>query len=69
MHREGRSRPNSSQIQETLLYTWTRKFKQLLESSLGWEFQLGSAVDGIYFEENDEYAPVVEMLDDEALVG
>jgi len=22
MHREGRSRPNSSQIQETLLYTW-----------------------------------------------
>ncbi|XP_014502943.1 protein AAR2 homolog [Vigna radiata var. radiata] len=47
----------------------TRKFKELLESSLGWEFQLGSAVDGIYFEENDEYAPVVEMLDDEAVVS
>ncbi|KAG2391308.1 uncharacterized protein HKW66_Vig0129310 [Vigna angularis] len=51
------------------LLKWTRKFKELLESSLGWEFQLGSAVDGIYFEENDEYAPVVEMLDDEALVS
>ncbi|KOM47015.1 hypothetical protein LR48_Vigan07g071900 [Vigna angularis] len=51
------------------LFLQTRKFKELLESSLGWEFQLGSAVDGIYFEENDEYAPVVEMLDDEALVS
>ncbi|XP_028794826.1 protein AAR2 homolog isoform X1 [Neltuma alba] len=47
------------------LLSWTRKFKELLESSLGWEFQQNSAVDGIYFEENDEYAPVVEMLDDE----
>jgi len=36
------------------LFLQTRKFKELLESSLGWEFQLGSAVDGIYFEENDE---------------
>ena len=71
----------------------TRKFKELLESNLGWEFQQSSAVDGIYFEENDEvtiwiylncfdlcevcfihgpnwftlqFAPVVEMLDDEA---
>jgi len=32
----------------------TRKFKELLESNLGWEFQQSSAVDGIYFEENDE---------------
>ncbi|KAF7831073.1 protein AAR2-like protein isoform X1 [Senna tora] len=48
------------------LLSWTRKLKELLESSLGWEFQENSAVDGIYFEENDEYAPVVEMLDDEA---
>ncbi|XP_054797985.1 uncharacterized protein LOC129303018 isoform X2 [Prosopis cineraria] len=48
------------------LLSWTRKFKELLESSLGWEFQQNSAVGGIYFEENDEYAPVVEMLDDEA---
>lgn len=46
----------------------TRKFKELLERNLGWEFQQSSAVDGIYFEENDEYAPVVEMLDDEAPV-
>ncbi|XP_044468855.1 protein AAR2 homolog isoform X2 [Mangifera indica] len=42
----------------------TRKFRELLESSLGWEFQQSSAVDGIYFEENDEYAPVVEIFDD-----
>ncbi|PNX82017.1 AAR2 protein family [Trifolium pratense] len=45
---------------------WTRKFKELLENSLGWEFQQNSAVDGLYFDENDEFAPVVEMLDDEA---
>ncbi|KAG4953390.1 hypothetical protein JHK87_038984 [Glycine soja] len=50
------------------LLKWTRKFKELLERNLGWEFQQSSAVDGIYFEENDEYAPVVEMLDDEAPV-
>ncbi|TYG99142.1 hypothetical protein ES288_A10G172000v1 [Gossypium darwinii] len=42
----------------------TRKLKELLENSLGWEFQQKTAVDGIYFEENDEYAPVVEMLDE-----
>lgn len=78
----------------TFLSLQTRKFKELLERNLGWEFQQGSAVDGIYFEENDEvsicvylscfatcntfvhrpywftlqYAPVVEMLDDEAQV-
>ncbi|KAK2430793.1 AAR2 protein family [Trifolium repens] len=45
---------------------WTRKFKELLENSLGWEFQQSSAVDGLYFDENDEFAPVVEILDDEA---
>ncbi|TKY56741.1 AAR protein [Spatholobus suberectus] len=50
------------------LLKWTRKFKELLENNLGWEFQQSSAVDGIYFEENDEFAPVVEMLDDEAPV-
>ncbi|KAB2018933.1 hypothetical protein ES319_D08G264300v1, partial [Gossypium barbadense] len=46
------------------LLSWTRKLKELLENSLGWEFQQKSAVDGIYFEENDEYAPVVEMLNE-----
>ncbi|KAH9739121.1 AAR2 protein family [Citrus sinensis] len=46
------------------LLTWTRKLRELLENSLGWEFQQSSAVDGMYFEENDEYAPVVEMLDE-----
>ncbi|KAJ4823628.1 hypothetical protein Tsubulata_032163, partial [Turnera subulata] len=32
----------------------TRKLKELLESNLGWEFQQSSAVDGLYFEEDDE---------------
>lgn len=36
------------------LLTWTRKLKELLENILGWEFQQNSAVDGIYFEEDDE---------------
>lgn len=48
------------------LLSWTRKLKELLESNLGWEFQHNSAVDGVYFEENDEFAPVVEILGDEA---
>lgn len=38
----------------TFLSLQTRKFKELLERNLGWEFQQSSAVDGIYFEENDE---------------
>ncbi|GFP80668.1 putative cyclin-d6-1 [Phtheirospermum japonicum] len=38
--------------------------KVLLEESFGWEIQQNSAADGIYFDENDEYAPVVEILDD-----
>ncbi|KAF8048252.1 hypothetical protein N665_2591s0007 [Sinapis alba] len=46
------------------LLSWTRKFKELLENRLGWEFQKKSDVDGIYFDEDDEYAPVVEMLDE-----
>lgn len=46
------------------LLTWTRKLRELLENSLGWEFQRKSAMDGLYFEEDDEYAPVVEMLDE-----
>ncbi|XP_043693918.1 protein AAR2 homolog [Telopea speciosissima] len=46
------------------LLTWTRKLKELLEDTLGWEFQQSNAVDGIYAEEDDEFAPVVEILDD-----
>ncbi|KAK4410133.1 protein AAR2 [Sesamum angolense] len=45
------------------LLSWTRRLKELVEDSLGWHFQQNSAVDGIYFEEDDEYAPVVEILD------
>ncbi|KAK4564931.1 hypothetical protein RGQ29_006824 [Quercus rubra] len=41
-----------------------RKLKELLENNLGWEFQLNSVANGIYFEEDDEFAPIVEMLDD-----
>ncbi|XP_074287419.1 uncharacterized protein LOC141612515 [Silene latifolia] len=46
------------------LLTWTRKLRELLENTLGWEFQQKSTVDGLGFEEGDEYAPVVEMLDE-----
>lgn len=46
------------------LLTWTRKLKELLESNLGWEFQRNIAVDGLHFDEDDEFAPVVENLDD-----
>lgn len=51
------------------LLTWTRKLEELLENILGWEFQQNSAVDGIYFEEDDEFAPVVEMLDESSFNG
>ncbi|KAL5573907.1 hypothetical protein UlMin_023504 [Ulmus minor] len=47
------------------LLLWTRRLKELLENNLGFEFEQKNAVDGIYFEENDEFAPMVEMLDDE----
>ncbi|XP_058087854.1 uncharacterized protein LOC131234883 [Magnolia sinica] len=43
------------------LLSWTRKLKGLLETTLGWDFQ-NDAADGIYGED-DEYSPVVEMLD------
>ncbi|XP_009802816.1 uncharacterized protein LOC107793749 isoform X1 [Nicotiana tabacum] len=45
------------------LLTWTRKLRELLEQTLGWDFQQNSAVDGMYLEEDDEFAPMVEMLD------
>ncbi|KAK9950951.1 hypothetical protein M0R45_006414 [Rubus argutus] len=50
------------------LLSWTRKLKALLESNFGWEFQQNSAVDGLYFEEDDEFTPVVETLDDQVRV-
>ncbi|CAL5324412.1 unnamed protein product [Camellia sinensis] len=46
------------------LLSWTRKFKELLEDTLGWDFQQENAVDGMYCEEDDEFAPVVVLLDD-----
>ncbi|KAF5457500.1 hypothetical protein F2P56_021599 [Juglans regia] len=46
------------------LLSWTRKLQELLENNLGWEFKPNSAVDGMYFEEDDEFAPVVETCDD-----
>lgn len=41
------------------LLTWTRKLKELLENSLDWKFQNNAASDGISFDEDDEFAPVV----------
>ncbi|XP_074332473.1 uncharacterized protein LOC141670493 isoform X3 [Apium graveolens] len=46
------------------LISWTRKVKELLETTLGWSFLQSDTIDGIYFEDSDEFAPVVEMLDD-----
>ncbi|TMW91280.1 hypothetical protein EJD97_014521 [Solanum chilense] len=46
------------------LLTWTRKLRGLLEQTLGWDFKLDSSVDGMHLEEDDEFAPVVEILDD-----
>ncbi|KAI5684353.1 hypothetical protein M9H77_05581 [Catharanthus roseus] len=52
------------------LLSWARKLKELLEDSLGWDFQQNSAVDGTYCEEDDEsfkflqYAPVVVMSEE-----
>ncbi|XP_031745004.1 protein AAR2 homolog isoform X1 [Cucumis sativus] len=41
----------------------TRKLKELLENRLGWKFQ-NIAIDGISFDEDDEFAPVVVRMDD-----
>ncbi|CAK9317987.1 unnamed protein product [Citrullus colocynthis] len=46
------------------LLTWTRKLKELLEGRLGWKFQNNIATDGISFDEDDEFAPVVVRMDD-----
>lgn len=46
------------------LLTWTRKLKELLENRLGWKFQNNIATDGISFDEDDEFAPVVVRMDD-----
>ncbi|XP_027079429.1 uncharacterized protein [Coffea arabica] len=53
-----------AQVVDGELLSWTRKLKELLEDSLGWNFRQNSAVDGMYFEDDDEFAPVVEMLDE-----
>nr|GMC66216.1 protein AAR2 homolog [Ipomoea batatas] len=45
------------------LLSWTRKLKDLLEDSLGWDFEPNNTADELNFED-DEYAPVVEMIDD-----
>ncbi|PIN03806.1 mRNA splicing factor [Handroanthus impetiginosus] len=44
------------------LLSWTRRLKELLEDSLGWQLGQNTEADGISFED-DEYAPVVEILD------
>lgn len=46
------------------LLSWTRKLKELLEDTLGWNFQQNTTVDGIYCEEDDEFAPVVVEMDE-----
>ncbi|GMH19019.1 hypothetical protein Nepgr_020860 [Nepenthes gracilis] len=55
---------NEASVVDGDLLTWTRKLRELLENSLGWNFQLSSAVDGGHHEWDDEFAPVVEMVDE-----
>ncbi|MFS7983394.1 putative A1 cistron-splicing factor, AAR2, AAR2 domain superfamily [Helianthus anomalus] len=45
------------------LLSWTRRLKELLETTLGWVFQQNNG-DGIFYEEDDEFAPVVVMTDE-----
>ncbi|KAF6138913.1 hypothetical protein GIB67_025642 [Kingdonia uniflora] len=45
------------------LLSWTRRLQELLETTLGWELHKNNTVDGFY-EDDDEFAPVVEILDD-----
>ncbi|CAH1421377.1 unnamed protein product [Lactuca virosa] len=45
------------------LLSWTRKLKELLESSLGWVFEHDTR-DDIFYEDDDEFAPVVVMLEE-----
>ncbi|CAH9105533.1 unnamed protein product [Cuscuta europaea] len=46
------------------LLSWTRKLKDLLMNSIGWDFEQNSAATELNFED-DEYAPVVEVIDDD----
>ncbi|KAI7739375.1 hypothetical protein M8C21_010718 [Ambrosia artemisiifolia] len=45
------------------LLSSTRRLKELLETSLGWVFQQNNG-DGVFYEEDDEFAPVVVMTDE-----
>ncbi|GAB4827956.1 hypothetical protein Ancab_034841 [Ancistrocladus abbreviatus] len=54
---------NEASVVDGDLLTWTRKLKELMENTLGWNFEQ-TAVDGLHYDEDDEYAPVVEMLDE-----
>ncbi|CAM8950305.1 unnamed protein product [Rhodiola kirilowii] len=55
----------SSSVDGDLL-SWTRRLKDLLEAVLGWVFEQKNAINGIYFDEDDEFAPVVEMVYDDS---
>lgn len=46
------------------LLSWTRRLKDLLEDSVGWDFEPNSAADE-FNHGNDEYAPVVEVIEDD----
>ncbi|GAB2288941.1 hypothetical protein Dimus_023247 [Dionaea muscipula] len=59
---------NEASVVDGHLLTWTRKLKELLENSFGWNFQRNYA-DGLPYEEDDEFAPVVEMVDELYLQG
>ncbi|KAL8528930.1 hypothetical protein ACS0TY_006413 [Phlomoides rotata] len=47
------------------LLSWVRSLKTLLDESFGWKFQQNNEGGVISFDDDDEYAPVVEILDDD----
>ncbi|CAN1228118.1 Protein AAR2 homolog [Linum perenne] len=51
------------------LLSWSRKLKEMVENELGWELQQSNSADGLYFEEDDEYAPAVVKLEDLSMNG
>ncbi|KAL8161138.1 hypothetical protein V2J09_012627 [Rumex salicifolius] len=58
---------NEASVVDGDLLTWTRKLKELLENTLGWVFNPNNGIDGLHFDEDDEFAPVVEMISEQEL--
>lgn len=45
------------------LLSWTRKMKEMLKDTLGWDFHHRTPTEGAHFDNDDEFAPVVVEMD------